>query len=99
MRTNLSNNLDQEVDTSMMRSKLPNNVFLEFDVMIVSVANKSIMKLKFPNNDFFEFRSTDRTCNKQIDHEIEIANNFNLLINLLVTRTLMRSKLPNNVLF
>jgi hypothetical protein len=27
MRSNLSNNIDQEVDTSIMRSKLPNNAF------------------------------------------------------------------------
>ncbi len=27
MRLNLSNNIDQEVDTSVMRSKLPNNAF------------------------------------------------------------------------
>ena len=27
MRSNLSNNIDQEVDTSIMRLKLPNNAF------------------------------------------------------------------------
>ncbi len=27
MRSNLSNNIDQEVNTSIMRSKLPNNAF------------------------------------------------------------------------
>jgi hypothetical protein len=30
-----------------MRSKLPNNAFLSFDLMIVLAANKSIMRLKF----------------------------------------------------
>ena len=30
MRSNLSNNIDQEVDTSIMRSKLPNNALFYF---------------------------------------------------------------------
>ena len=44
MRSNLSNNIDQEVDTLIMRSKFPNNAFFNFDLMINLLAASVIMK-------------------------------------------------------
>ncbi len=49
MRSNLSiifDNLDQEVDTLIMRSKLKKGLLATFNPRIVLVTNKSIMKLK-----------------------------------------------------
>ncbi len=44
MRSNLSNNIDQEVDTSIMRSKFPNNAFFNFNLMIDLLAASAIMR-------------------------------------------------------
>ena len=57
-------------------------------------------EVKIPNNDSISLSalfSWDRICDLQIDHEIEIKKkallgNFNLMIDLLVTSTIMRSK-------
>ncbi len=47
MRSNLSNNIDQEVDTSIMRSKFPNNAVWSFDLMIDLLVASTIMRSKF----------------------------------------------------
>jgi hypothetical protein len=47
MVSNLFNNIDQEVDTSIRRSTHKINAFMSFDLMIILVANKLIMRSKF----------------------------------------------------
>ena len=68
--------------------------------MIALVANKSIMRLKLPNNAFFEFLCHDLFVSHKNDHEFKISKNdflgFDLMINLLVTQRIMRSKFAND---
>ena len=63
--------------------------------MINLLAASAIMRSKVLMHRWLIIsQSHDRTCNKQINHEIEIANNallnFDRMIDLLVTRTIMR---------
>jgi hypothetical protein len=49
MRSNLSNNIDQEVDTLIMRSKPKQALFL---ILISLVANKLIMRSKLKKKHY-----------------------------------------------
>jgi hypothetical protein len=49
---------------------------LNFDLMIVLVANKLIMRLKLPNNAFIEFRSHEKCRDQEIE---SIIRNFDLI--------------------
>jgi hypothetical protein len=58
MRSKVSiifHNFDQEVDTSIMRSKVVNNAFLSFDLMINLLVTRMIIRSKVANDTFLSF--------------------------------------------
>jgi hypothetical protein len=73
--------------------KIPNNWF---DLLITPF----FMRSKFKKSIIRQFQSHDRFVSYKYDHEVEIQKsiirNFDLMINLLVTSTIMRSKFKIN---
>jgi hypothetical protein len=86
--------LFHEVEFSYMRSK--------FLIMIQSPDHPFFMRSKFKKKHYLEFQSHDRFVSYKYDHEIEIQKsiirNFDLMIDLFVTSTIMRSKFKINYL-
>jgi len=80
MRSNLSNNIDQEVDTSIMRSKPKQALFLiSISWLFLWLTNRS-WDWNSKRSIIREFWSHDRFVSRMCDHEIEcfyaqMANN------------------------
>jgi hypothetical protein len=59
-----------------MRSKFPNNAFLNFDLMIFFAANKLIMRSKFKKGIIRQFQSHDQFVSCKDNHEMGEGQNY-----------------------